>query len=162
LIALLVFAVARQDLPQFAGKAVTARAIFYPIAALVVPVAWLFARRRRSVEYPYALDILIALPFLIDTAGNAANLYDAIDSWDDVNHFVNWAILVAGFSQLLLRLRLGTLNAIADSVAPSPPRCSASGSPGALLDGDGLRQVPRLVDVQPPQARDPVGEQLQR
>jgi len=110
LIALLVFAVARQDLPQFHGKAVTGRAIFYPLATLVVPVGWWLVRRRRPVAYPFALDILIALPFLIDTAGNAANLYDTIDWWDDANHFVNWAILVAGFTQLLLRLRLGPVN----------------------------------------------------
>src|SRR5262249_47903950 len=31
-----------------------------------------------------------------------------------------------------------------------------------LLDRDGLREVPRLVDVQAAQARDAVGEQLQR
>jgi len=110
LVGLLVFAVARQDLPQFHGKAVTARAIFYPVAALVVPVGWWLVHRRRRAEYPFALDILIALPFLIDTAGNAANLYDTIDWWDDANHFVNWAILVAGFTQLLLRLRLGPVN----------------------------------------------------
>jgi hypothetical protein len=110
LIGLLIFAVARQDLPQFHGKAVTARAIFYPLAVLVVPVAWWIVRRRRPVTYPFALDILIALPFLIDTAGNAANLYDTVSWWDDANHFVNWGILVAGFTQLLLRLRLGALN----------------------------------------------------
>jgi hypothetical protein len=110
LIGLLIFAVARQDLPQFHGKAVTARAIFYPLAVLVVPVAWWILRRRRPVAYPFALDILIALPFLIDTAGNAANLYDTVSWWDDANHFVNWALLVAGFTQLLLRLRLGALN----------------------------------------------------
>jgi hypothetical protein len=112
LVGLLAFAVARQDLPQFAGKAVTARAIFYPLAALVVPIGWYVVRRRRPASYPYALDILIALPFLIDTAGNAANLYDTIDWWDDLNHFVNWGILVAGFSQLLLRLPLGRLNMV--------------------------------------------------
>jgi hypothetical protein len=39
-------------------------------------------------------------------AGNAANLYDTISWWDDVNHLVNWAILVGGFSVLLLRTRL--------------------------------------------------------
>jgi hypothetical protein len=110
LIGLLVFAVARQDLPQFHGKAVTARAIAYPLAVLIVPAVWWFVRRRRPVAYPFALDILIALPFLIDTAGNAANLYDTVDWWDDANHFVNWGILVAGFTQLLLRFRLGALN----------------------------------------------------
>ena len=46
------------------------------------------------------------LPFLIDTAGNAANLYDTVNHWDDLNHLVNWAILTAGFGQLLVRLPL--------------------------------------------------------
>src|SRR5919202_3277327 len=41
-------------------------------------------------------------------AGNAANLYDTVDWWDDANHFVNWAILVAGFGQVLVRLRLAS------------------------------------------------------
>jgi hypothetical protein len=65
-------------------------------------VAWLLVQRRRgrAVDYPYTLDILLVLPFLIDTAGNAANLYDTIDWWDDANHFVNWGLLVAAFCQL--------------------------------------------------------------
>jgi hypothetical protein len=28
------------------------------------------------------LDILVVLPFLIDTAGNAADLYDSISWWE--------------------------------------------------------------------------------
>jgi hypothetical protein len=87
------------DLPQFEGKAWLGRALAYPISALIVPVAWLLVQRRRGrpVDYPYTLDILLVLPFLIDTAGNAANLYDTIDWWDDANHFVNWGLLVAAF-----------------------------------------------------------------
>ena len=70
-----------------------------------MPLVWWL--RGRRPPYPYALDILLVLPFLIDVAGNATNLYDTIDRWDDANHFVNWAILVAAFGQLLLRLRVG-------------------------------------------------------
>jgi hypothetical protein len=111
LVALLLFGVLAPHLPQFEGKAWLGRALAYPIAALIVPVAWALVRRRggRSVPYPYGLDILLVLPFLIDTAGNAANLYDTIDWWDDANHFVNWGLLVAAFCQLLLRLPLGSL-----------------------------------------------------
>ena len=47
---------------------------------------------------------------------------------------------------------------------PSPIELSTSISPddtgGALLDGDGLRQVARLVHIQPTRPRYPVGEQL--
>jgi hypothetical protein len=109
LIGQLVFAVARPDLPQFEGKAMAGRAIVYPLAVLVVPAVWWILNRRRRVEYPYALDILWTLPFLIDVSGNTANLYDTLDWWDDVNHFVNWAILVAAFGQLLVRLPVSRL-----------------------------------------------------
>ena len=47
-----------------------ARALLYPISALIVPVVWWLRRRPRP--------------------------------WDDLNHFVNWAFLVAAFGQLLL------------------------------------------------------------
>ena len=97
----MLFGVLAPDLPQFEGKAWLGRALAYPIAALIVPVGWWIVSRRRGrrVPYPYAMDILVVLPFLIDTAGNAANLYDTIDWWDDANHFVNWAILTAAFGQ---------------------------------------------------------------
>ena len=74
---LLVFAAARQDLPQFHGKSMTGRAIGYPwrlsssgrlVAALAAP----------GVRFPVAVDILVVTPFVIDMAGNAANLYDTV------------------------------------------------------------------------------------
>ena len=111
LVAQLLPAVARPDLPQFEGKAMAERAIAYPLAVLLVPAVWWLLRRRRRVQYPYALDILWTLPFLIDVSGNTADLYDTLHWWDDVNHFVNWAILVAAFGQLLVRLPVGRLTA---------------------------------------------------
>lgn len=108
---LLVFAVFRRDLPQFSGKAVVARALLYPVAAAIVPAVWL--ARGRKDRYPFDLDVLLVLPFLVDTAGNAANLYDTIDWWDDANHLVNWGILVAGFGRLLVRLPVGRLETFA-------------------------------------------------
>jgi hypothetical protein len=108
LLALLAAALLFPDLPQFEDKAMTGRALTYPIALVIVPLSWWLVRRRRGtpVAYPYALDVLIGLPFLIDTVGNALDLYDSIDWWDDLNHLVNWALLTAGFGQLMLRLRL--------------------------------------------------------
>jgi hypothetical protein len=106
LVALLLFG-AFSGLERFEGKAFGGRLATYPIAALVVPVAWWLVRRRRAaMSYPYALDILLVLPFLIDVAGNALDLYDTISWWDDVNHLVNWALLTAAFGQLLIRLPL--------------------------------------------------------
>ena len=106
------------DLPQFEGKAWLGRALAYPISALIVPIGWWIVCRKRGrrVPYPYAMDILVVLPFLIDTAGNAANLYDTIGWWDDANHFVNWALLVAAFTQLLLRLPVGWLAGVSIAI----------------------------------------------
>jgi hypothetical protein len=99
-IGLLVVAVLRPDLPQFQGKAFAGRAIAYTIALLLVPIGWwLFGRGR--IPFPVASDILFGLPFLIDVAGNAANLYDTIEWWDDGNHFVNWALQTAAVGLVL-------------------------------------------------------------
>jgi hypothetical protein len=111
LVGLLLFGVLFPDLPQFEGKAMTGRALTYPLAALVVPIGWWLYGRRRSDRYPYGLDILLVSPFLIDVAGNALDLYDRIEWWDDANHFVNWGLLVAAFGQLLVRLPVGRVAA---------------------------------------------------
>jgi hypothetical protein len=47
------------------------------------------------MAFPVTSDILLGLPFLIDMAGNALNLYDTIDRWDDLNHLANWALHTA-------------------------------------------------------------------
>jgi hypothetical protein len=75
-----------------------ARAVAYPLAVLAIPMAWwLFARQR---PFPVLADLLFTLPFLIDTAGNALDLYDTVEWWDDLNHFGNWMLLSAAFVAL--------------------------------------------------------------
>ena len=101
-VGLLAWAVLSPDLPQFQGKAFTGRAIAYPAALLALPILWWLLARRRT-PFPVVADILIGLPFLIDVVGNALNLYDTIEWWDDLNHFVNWALHTAAIA-LLLRL----------------------------------------------------------
>lgn len=103
LVGLLAFG-AFSGLEQFEGKAFGWRLVFYPIAAVVVPVGWWLAKR--PPPYPYALDILLVSPFLVDVVGNALDLYDTIDWWDDLNHFVNWGVLSLAVGQLVLRFRL--------------------------------------------------------
>ena len=73
LLGLLLFSVLAPELPQFAGKAMTARALTYPLAALVVPVVWWL--RGRGRPYPHLVDVLVVLPFVIDVASNALDLY---------------------------------------------------------------------------------------
>jgi hypothetical protein len=103
-VALLLWAVVNPDLPQFTGKGFTSRLLAYPIALAVMPLGWwLFGRSR--IAYPVAADILFGLPFLIDLGGNALNLYDTIEWWDDANHLVNWALHT---SAVVLLLRIGT------------------------------------------------------
>lgn len=112
LVALLAHAVANPTLPQYADKAMAGRAIFYPIAAIGLPGAWaLFGRRR--MPFLAAADLLITLPFLIDTAGNALDLYDSIEWWDDLNHFINWILLTGGVMALSAPVRLARWNRVA-------------------------------------------------
>src|SRR6187431_2278582 len=99
-VGLLAWAILNPDLPQFTGKAFTARAVVYPIGLVVLPIGWsLFGRSRMA--FPVVADILIGLPFLIDVAGNALDLYDTIEWWDDANHLVNWALHTAAIGLLL-------------------------------------------------------------
>jgi len=107
LIALLVFSVT-SGLQRFEGKAMLARALTYPLAALVVPVVWHLRGRPRP--YPHLVDILIVLPFAIDTGGNVLDLY-SLWWFDDVAHFLNWWILVSAFALALRRTPLDRLTA---------------------------------------------------
>jgi hypothetical protein len=99
-VGLLAWAVLSPDLPQFQGKAFTGRAIAYPIALVILPIGWWLLGRRR-VPFPVAADILFGLPFLIDVIGNALNLYDTIEWWDDANHLVNWLLHTSAVGLLL-------------------------------------------------------------
>lgn len=89
---------------QFEGKAFGWRLATYPIAALLVPLGWWLAGKPKP--YPYALDILFVSPFLVDVLGNVFDLYDTIEWWDDLNHFMNWGLLSLAFGQLFLRFGL--------------------------------------------------------
>ena len=99
-VGLLLYALANPDLPQFQGKAFAGRAIAYPVALAVFPVGWWLLGLRR-IPYPVVADILFGLPFLIDVVGNALNLYDTVDRWDDLNHLVNWGLHTAAIGLLL-------------------------------------------------------------
>lgn len=105
LVGLLLFSVT-SGLERFSGKAMLARALTYPIAALIVPVAWRL--RGRPQPYPHLVDTLIVLPFAIDTGGNVLDLY-SLWWFDDVAHFLNWWILVSAFALALRRTQLSLL-----------------------------------------------------
>jgi hypothetical protein len=88
---------------RFADKAFGARLIAYPLMMLVVPAIWWLSTRRRDPRPapPYGAFTLVMLPFLVDVTGNSLDLYDAVTWWDDLNHFANWFLLLAGVGLLI-------------------------------------------------------------
>ena len=80
-------------LDQLEGKGMSYRLPVFAVGAAIVPLAW----RRRFAPYPATADCLVVSPFLLDTTGNLAGLYDSFDRADDVFHFVNWLLLTAAF-----------------------------------------------------------------
>ncbi len=102
LISLLAFG-AFSGLQQFEGKAFLWRLLTYPVGAFAVPICWTIFARRSS--FPWVADILLTLPFLVDTGGNSLDLYDTVEWWDDANHFVNWALLSGAIAALSVRAR---------------------------------------------------------
>ena len=109
LVLALAFSVAFPDLPQFEGKGMAFRAPFFLLPMAAVPIGWRL--RGRHEPYPYIADALVISPFLADTLGNAFNFYNSFAVTDDVLHFLNWVLLVAGITLLLLRTRIPPLAA---------------------------------------------------
>lgn len=80
-------------LDHLEGKGMAFRFPLFMLSAVVVPLAW----RGRFRPYPATADMLIVAPFLIDTLGNLAYVYDTFDATDDVLHTLNWILLVGAF-----------------------------------------------------------------
>ncbi|MEX1343345.1 MAG: hypothetical protein AB1Z63_01605 [Candidatus Limnocylindrales bacterium] len=111
LVALLLHALLNPDLPQYADKAMQWRVLTYPLAVMAIPLAWWL--RWRGRPFPVVSDLLFTLAFLIDTVGNALDLYDTIVWWDDLNHFGNWVLLAAAFVALGWPARASKLTRVA-------------------------------------------------
>ncbi len=97
---LLVVGAAVPSVGGFAGKGMLYRLLIFLAPALVVPLWWW----RRRGTYPFALDMALTIPFLLDTAGNAVGLYDHWARTDDVLHFVNWVVLIGGITVQFARM----------------------------------------------------------
>lgn len=73
------------------GKAPMARAILYPLPALLGPlVLWRWCRGR---PFPWGADLLISLTCFSDILGNRLDLYDTVSWFDDWMHFMNTGLL---------------------------------------------------------------------
>lgn len=104
LLALLLSAVIWPDLSGVKEKAGTARLVIYPLGGLAVPLWWWVYGRRRArrerpttpASFPWLADLLVTLPWFLDLLGNRLGLFDSIQWWDDMMHFLNWLLLTAG------------------------------------------------------------------
>ncbi len=114
LIAMLLLGLAFPDWPRFEGKAWPARVAVYPLAALVVPIWWWLRKRSGNApsRYPHLVDSLLVLPFVVDVAGNVANLFDTVKHFDDALHFLSWTFLTAAVVIALAPLGLAKWNRV--------------------------------------------------
>jgi hypothetical protein len=102
MVALLASSVLYPDLTGIKQRAAPVRLVVYPIGALAMPVWWWIVGRRRRranggvVRFPWGADLLVTLPWFLDTFGNRLNLFDTISWFDDMMHFLNWLLLTLG------------------------------------------------------------------
>jgi hypothetical protein len=91
-------------LDQYDGKGFGYRLVVYPFLMLLVPAVWWWRTRPEPVpSLPWGAFALIMAPFLIDVSGNTLDLYDSFEPWDNINHFVNWLLLLWGCGLLIAR-----------------------------------------------------------
>lgn len=107
-VGLIHLAVIYPDLPQFHGKAMGARLIFYPLAALIVPILWWLISRKS--KYPHLIDILVLIPFILDSGGNAFNLYNTTEGFDRFAHWFCWVSLTIAFGSAVSRPKITKIN----------------------------------------------------
>lgn len=100
-VGLAVYPLLNPDASHFAGKAMGFRALLYPAFPFLVPAIWLIARR--PTPYPFLADILVALPFAVDAAGNVFGLF-AITGFDALPHASGWFFFSLAFGLAVVPL----------------------------------------------------------
>lgn len=93
-VAFSLYPVTRPESPHFAGKAMSVRAVTYPVSTLLIPLLWLAAGR--PGPYPLLADMALGIPFAIDAGANVLGLF-AIKRFDAIPHFVGWFCLSIAF-----------------------------------------------------------------
>ena len=81
------------------GKGWAARAVGYPLSAIVMGIIW-FCKGRKE-KFPYVPTGLLVTPFVLDLLGNLFGWFDNIRNFDDGLHFVNWMFLCAAFVAMI-------------------------------------------------------------
>jgi hypothetical protein len=106
------------------GKGLVPRGIGYPIAAFAIPVIW-FTWWRQRASFPWAADFLVTFVCFSDMFGNYLNLYDSMESFDNLMHLVNTGLLTAAVILLTMH-RSSSLGAVVE-------RSLAFGASAALV-----------------------------
>ncbi|MCD9200081.1 hypothetical protein [Aeromicrobium wangtongii] len=92
------------------GKGLAPRAISYPLVAFAIPFIW-FTWWRPRASFPWTADFLITIVCFSDMFGNFLNLYDTIEPFDNILHFVNTGLLSAAVIMLTMH-RTSSLGAV--------------------------------------------------
>lgn len=85
------------------GKAPVARAVTYPMVALLAPVVIRWCQRR--APFPWGADLLISLTCFSDILGNRLDLYDTVAWFDDWMHFMNTGLIAGAVVALTTTVR---------------------------------------------------------
>jgi len=101
LILLLGLAILVPGLGNLDGKGLVPRAVGYPLAAFGIPFIW-FTWWRQRASFPWAADFLVTFACFSDVFGNYLNLYDSVESFDNLIHFVNTGLLTAAIILLTM------------------------------------------------------------
>jgi hypothetical protein len=95
----------------YSDRGVAGRVAASLLALAAVPVWWLLAGRRGSRRrYPFALDAVLAVPFLVDLWGSAAGL-EELAGGGSLGHVVDFALLTTAFALGLARTGLAPVGA---------------------------------------------------
>ncbi len=101
LVLLLGLALLVPGLGNMDGKGLLPRAVGYPVAAFAIPLVW-FTWWRQRASFPWAADFLVTFACFSDIFGNYLNLYDSVESFDNMIHLVNTGLLTAAIILLTM------------------------------------------------------------
>lgn len=105
LVLLLVLPLVNPGWHQYEDKGMLWRVAVFPLAGLIIPVAWRLTGSRRP--YPYLADgLLVSVP-LMDVVWNTFDAYDRIWWWDDLTHLLNAVVIAFVIGLWLRRYDLG-------------------------------------------------------
>jgi hypothetical protein len=112
LAATLVAMLAAPALREFSARGVAGRVAAALVALVAVPAWWLSWGRRSRHGYPFVLDAVLALPFLIELWARPAGVPE-LAGGGQVRHAVNFALLATALALVLARHELPPVRAAA-------------------------------------------------